>query len=45
MILFLGLTMFVMSIQEFQKREKFTSGLLFIAFLFSLFVAIKSFLL
>ncbi|WP_431028773.1 DUF3953 domain-containing protein [Lysinibacillus sp. LZ02] len=44
MILFLGLTMFVISIQEFQKRQKLTGGLLLIVFLFLLFVAIKSFI-
>ncbi|OMC84495.1 hypothetical protein BK128_16520 [Viridibacillus sp. FSL H7-0596] len=45
MILFLGLTMLVMGIQDFKKREKFTGLLFMIVFAFSLIVVIQSFIL
>lgn len=45
MILFLGLTMFVMGLQEFQKGQKIYGWLFVVVFLFSLFVSIQGFLL
>lgn len=44
MILFLGLTMLVMGIQEFQQNKKITGWLLIVVFSFSLFVSIQSFI-
>lgn len=43
MILFLGLTMLIIGIQEFQQQKKFTGWLLIIVCLFSFFVAIQNF--
>ncbi|AVK96867.1 DUF3953 domain-containing protein [Lysinibacillus sphaericus] len=43
MILFLGLMMLIMGIQEFQHQKKFTGWLLIFICLFSFFVAIQSF--
>lgn len=45
LILFLGLTMLVTGIQEFQQNNKLTGWLLIVVFAFSLFVAIQSFIL
>lgn len=45
MILFLGLTMLVMGIQEIQQNKKLTGWLLIVVFVFSLFVSIQSFIL
>lgn len=45
MILFLGLTMLIMGIQEFQNNKKGTASLLFCVFAFSLIVSIQSLIL
>lgn len=45
MILFLGLTMLVLGIEEFQKERKVTGWFLIAVFLFSLYVSIEGFLL
>lgn len=45
LILFLGLSMLVTGIQEFQQNKKLTGWLLIVVFAFSLFVAIQSFIL
>ena len=45
MMLFLGLTMLVMGLREFQKGQKGYGWLSIIVFIFILFVSIKSFLL
>ncbi|MFE6169021.1 DUF3953 domain-containing protein [Viridibacillus arvi] len=45
MILFLGLTMLVMGIQDFKQGKKFTGWLFIIVFAFSLVVVIQSFIL
>lgn len=45
LILFLGLTMLVTGIQEFQQNRKLTGWLLIVVFAFSLFVSIQSFIL
>lgn len=43
MIFFLGITMLVMGLEEFQKERKVMGWLLIVVFLFSLFVSIKGF--
>ncbi|TWT11152.1 YczI family protein [Planomicrobium sp. CPCC 101079] len=43
--LFLGLTMLMMGIQEFQQNRKLMGWLLVLAFAFSLVVSIQSFIL
>ncbi len=45
MILFLGLTMFVMGIQELKKNNKLIGWLLIAVFAFSLFVSVQGFIL
>ncbi|WP_102272156.1 YczI family protein [Cytobacillus massiliigabonensis] len=45
MLLFLGLTMLVMGIEELQKGQKGVGWLLLAVFLFSIFVSIKGLLL
>ena len=45
MILFLGLTMLVLGIQEFKKDKKITGCMLIVVFVFSMVVAIQSFML
>lgn len=45
MMLFLGLTMLVMGLREFQKGQKGYAWLSIIVFIFILFVVIKSFFL
>ncbi|WP_342543777.1 YczI family protein [Paenisporosarcina sp. FSL H8-0542] len=45
LILFLGLSMLVTGIQEFQQNKKLTGWLLIVVFAFSLFVSIQSFIL
>ena len=45
MILFLGLTMLVSGIEEFQKERKVMGWFLIAVFLFSLYVSIEGFLL
>ncbi len=45
MILFLGLSMLVMGIQEFQQNKKPIGWLLIVVFAFSLFVSIQKFIL
>ena len=45
MMLFLGLTMSVMGLREFQKGQKGYGWLSIVIFIFILFVSIKSFLL
>lgn len=45
MMLFLGVTMLVMGLREFQKGHKGYSWLYLVVFLFILFVTIESFLL
>ena len=45
MILFLGLTMLVVGIQEFKKDKKITGCMLIVVFVFSMVVAIQSFML
>ncbi|MDC3424504.1 DUF3953 domain-containing protein [Aquibacillus sp. 3ASR75-11] len=45
MMLFLGLMMLVMGLEEFQKERKAYGWLFFVVFLLSLFVSIKGFLL
>lgn len=42
LILFLGLTMLVGGIQEFQQNRKLTGWFLIVVFAFSLFVSIQS---
>lgn len=44
MILFLGLTMLVLGIEEFQKERKVTGWFLIAVFLFSSYVSIEGFL-
>lgn len=44
-ILFLSLTMLVLGIQQFKQNSKLVGGFLIGVFVFSMFVAIKSFLL
>ena len=44
MMLFLGLTMLVMGLREFQKGQKGSGWLSIVVFIFILFVSIKSFL-
>ena len=44
-MLFLGLTMLVMGLREFQKGQKGYGWLSIVVFIFILFVSIKSFLL
>jgi len=44
-ILFLSLTMLVLGIQEFKQNSKLVGGFLIGVFVFSMFVAIKSFVL
>lgn len=45
MMLFLGLMMLVMGIQEIQKERKLIGWLLIVVFAFSLYVSIQSFML
>ncbi|EKN70072.1 hypothetical protein BABA_06836 [Neobacillus bataviensis LMG 21833] len=45
MMLFLGLTMLVMGLREFQKGQKDYGWLSIVVFIFILFVSFKSFLL
>jgi len=45
MILFLGLTMLVLGLEEFKKERKFMGGFLLVVCLFSLYVSIEGFLL
>lgn len=45
MILFLGLAMLVLGLQEFKRNKKLSGWLLIGVFAFSIFVAIKSFML
>ncbi|TCJ01396.1 DUF3953 domain-containing protein [Cytobacillus praedii] len=45
MLLFLGLSMLVMGVEEFQKGHKGMAWLLIAVFLFSLFVSVEGFLL
>ena len=45
MMLFLGLTMLVLGLQEFKKNKKGTGWLLIGVFAFLMFVAIQSFML
>lgn len=44
MLLFLGLMMLVMSIEEFQKNQKIYGILFSIVFIFALFVAVQGFI-
>ena len=45
MILFLGLTMFVLGLQEFKRNKKITGWMLIGVFAFSIFVAIQNLML
>ncbi|MBY0097970.1 YczI family protein [Mesobacillus maritimus] len=45
MILFLGLTMLVLGLEEFKKERKVMGGFLLVVCLFSLYVSIEGFLL
>ena len=45
MILFLSLTMLVLGIQQFKQSSKLVGGFLIGVFVFSMFVAIKGFML
>lgn len=45
MILFLGLTLLVMGLEEFKKERKVMGWFLIVVFLFSLYVSIEGFLL
>ena len=45
MILFLSLTMLVLGIQQFKQNSKLVGGFLIGVFVFSMFVAIQSFVL
>lgn len=45
LILFLGLTMLVGGLKEFKRNKKYTGWMLIGVFAFSIFVAIKSFML
>ena len=44
MVLFLGLTMLLLGLQEFKRNKKFTGWMLIGVFAFSIFAAIQSFM-